>query len=146
LPLPADPPSKPCPFCGESVLQVAKKCKHCGETIDVALRAAEEAKRATERRSSQPNVFMNAGGGASSSSSAASGGVTRQSASLYYCPKCSHDVFFTLYIFPPSRCPTCGRSKPFFGWPKRTKSGCAVLLALLTGLAASAAAAAACLR
>jgi hypothetical protein len=27
------------------VLATAKKCKHCGEAIDVALRAAEEAKR-----------------------------------------------------------------------------------------------------
>lgn len=40
--------TKPCPFCAESVLVEAKKCKHCGEIIDVTLRAAEEAKRAGE--------------------------------------------------------------------------------------------------
>jgi predicted RNA-binding Zn-ribbon protein involved in translation (DUF1610 family) len=64
---------KECPFCGEQVLEVAKKCKHCGETIDVALRVAEEAKRAAEKG---PQVFMNAGGGgaAASSSAASSGG------------------------------------------------------------------------
>ncbi len=39
---------KSCPFCGEQVLTVAKKCKHCGETIDVAMRAADEARRAAE--------------------------------------------------------------------------------------------------
>lgn len=40
-----------CPFCGEQVLTTAKKCKHCGETLDVALRAAEEAKRLAEHSS-----------------------------------------------------------------------------------------------
>ncbi|MEI8063946.1 MAG: hypothetical protein WCH84_07770 [Verrucomicrobiota bacterium] len=51
--------SKACPFCGEQILPEAKKCKHCGETVDIALRAAEEAKRANDK----PMVFMNAGGG-----------------------------------------------------------------------------------
>lgn len=49
-----------CPFCAEQVSSAAKKCKHCGETIDVALRAAEEARRAAERSSSGQQVFMNA--------------------------------------------------------------------------------------
>lgn len=39
------PRMKECPFCSEQILATAKKCKHCGETVDVALRAAEEAKR-----------------------------------------------------------------------------------------------------
>ncbi|MEI8376137.1 MAG: GYF domain-containing protein [Planctomycetota bacterium] len=26
--------SRPCPFCGETILVVAKKCKHCGEFLD----------------------------------------------------------------------------------------------------------------
>ena len=38
--------TKECPFCAEDIAAAAKKCKHCGETLDVALRAAEEAKRA----------------------------------------------------------------------------------------------------
>jgi hypothetical protein len=29
-----------CPYCGETILSVAKKCKHCGEMIDPALRQA----------------------------------------------------------------------------------------------------------
>jgi hypothetical protein len=41
-------PLKECPFCGELILEKAKKCKHCLETLDVTLRAAEEAKRAAE--------------------------------------------------------------------------------------------------
>jgi predicted RNA-binding Zn-ribbon protein involved in translation (DUF1610 family) len=36
-----EPEKKACPFCGETVLAVARKCKHCGETIDVAQHAAE---------------------------------------------------------------------------------------------------------
>lgn len=45
-PVPIAQETKACAFCGEMVKAVAKKCKHCGETIDVALRVAEEAQRA----------------------------------------------------------------------------------------------------
>jgi len=54
-PLPEpDPPAparaaKPCPFCAEPVRPEAKKCRHCGETLDPALRAAEEARRDAKR-------------------------------------------------------------------------------------------------
>lgn len=34
-----------CPFCNEKINVNAKKCKHCGEIVDVALRAVEEMKR-----------------------------------------------------------------------------------------------------
>ena len=30
----------PCPFCSELVKPQAKKCRHCGEILDIALRAA----------------------------------------------------------------------------------------------------------
>jgi TM2 domain-containing membrane protein YozV len=47
-----------CPFCAERIAARARKCRHCGETVDVALRKAEEAMRASER--STGNVYMNA--------------------------------------------------------------------------------------
>jgi len=30
--------TKPCPYCGEPVLTVAQKCKHCGEYLNESLR------------------------------------------------------------------------------------------------------------
>jgi TM2 domain-containing membrane protein YozV len=32
-----------CPFCGEEILGIARKCKHCGEFLDPALRVARTA-------------------------------------------------------------------------------------------------------
>lgn len=46
-----------CPFCAEMISERAKKCRHCGETVDVTMRRAEEALRASERGN---NVYMNA--------------------------------------------------------------------------------------
>jgi uncharacterized protein (UPF0212 family) len=36
----AAPAMKECDYCGEQILATAKKCRHCGEILDVALRVA----------------------------------------------------------------------------------------------------------
>lgn len=46
VPLPA---YRPCPFCAEQILVEAKICKHCHETLDPVLRAAEERRREAQR-------------------------------------------------------------------------------------------------
>ena len=47
-----------CPFCSEAIQSSAKKCRHCGEFIDAAMREIQ---------------LLGGGGGGSSASSAASG-------------------------------------------------------------------------
>jgi hypothetical protein len=54
VPVLGAPETKECPYCSERILASVKKCRFCGEYIDVALRAAEEAKAiALAKRESQ---------------------------------------------------------------------------------------------
>lgn len=36
--------TKQCPYCGEEILVVAKKCKHCGEFLDDNLKKERKGK------------------------------------------------------------------------------------------------------
>ena len=80
-----DSPSKSmqeCPFCAEEISHKAKKCKHCGETIDMTMRKIQELETRTSKES--PTVFMNAGGGGSSSSSSSSSSGNRRRRSVEF--------------------------------------------------------------
>lgn len=37
--------TKRCPYCGEEILAIAKKCKHCGEWLDETHPLKETKKR-----------------------------------------------------------------------------------------------------
>jgi hypothetical protein len=41
--------TKPCPYCGESILTVAKKCRYCGEYLDPSVRPRRRAPDTAER-------------------------------------------------------------------------------------------------
>ena len=45
----ATAPTKQCTYCGETILAVAQKCRHCGEYFDSERRAAENAPDVVER-------------------------------------------------------------------------------------------------
>jgi TM2 domain-containing membrane protein YozV len=62
IPVPAAPKADPeidCPFCGETIKAKAKKCRHCGEILDVVLRAAQAS--AGQSVVTNVNVVQNAG-------------------------------------------------------------------------------------
>ncbi len=48
----------PCPFCAEAILPAAKKCKHCGEIVDVAMRAATAHAPQVIHAAPQPTVHI----------------------------------------------------------------------------------------
>ena len=44
----AAPQMKACPFCGEQIMETAKKCKHCGEFLDSVLRSSTQKTNNTQ--------------------------------------------------------------------------------------------------
>ena len=52
-PAPAAEDRMRCPICDEDISARAKKCRHCGETLDPSLRVAEEARRTADQQAAQ---------------------------------------------------------------------------------------------
>jgi hypothetical protein len=46
-----------CPYCSEVILATAKKCKHCGEILDLLMREAEESKRSELVQAAPPEPY-----------------------------------------------------------------------------------------
>lgn len=78
-----------CPFCMELIHPQAKKCRHCNETLDVTLRAAQEAQRSSHG-GGQPNIVIN------NQANAYAGGYGM----VQYSPK-SKGVCLALSLIPP---------------------------------------------
>ncbi|HEX4340963.1 MAG TPA: hypothetical protein VH062_33875 [Polyangiaceae bacterium] len=56
-------PTKDCPFCGESILAVAVKCKHCGEFLDGS-RSDDEDETPAAKPSPGPQIYAGGKGNA----------------------------------------------------------------------------------
>ncbi len=46
----ASEPSKPCPMCGETILESAVKCRYCGEVFDAKLKRGGSKSKSKKRR------------------------------------------------------------------------------------------------
>jgi TM2 domain-containing membrane protein YozV len=44
---PGEPDTKDCPYCGEQILAVARKCKHCSEFLDETIRPQQQIEATT---------------------------------------------------------------------------------------------------
>jgi hypothetical protein len=88
--------TKRCDFCGEQVLAIAKKCKHCGELLDVVLRMATESNRAGVHQT----VVVNAvgGGAVAESASVAQVQAPLLDPSKHYFPHLGHFIMTILTV------------------------------------------------
>lgn len=81
--------TKRCPYCGEEILAIAKKCKHCGEWLDET-HPLKETKTLSDTSNPKETTVVNDG-------------------HFLYCKTCKEKISSSAQI-----CPNCGDTDPFY--------------------------------
>lgn len=132
---------KRCPYCGEEILAVAKKCKHCGEWLDKEVKEMQacpvcgemiEADMKVCPYCDEPTDFEETSSGIEQITT-----ENIEEGSFLYCQNCKAKISASA-----NTCPKCGDSDPFYfrdikTFRKKNKIGCGTVFfiaILLTGI------------
>ena len=79
--------TKTCPYCGEEILAIAKKCKHCGEFLDKEVITDSSKVNSLDVNDSWKRRFK-----------VVEQQVEKNSGNILYLKECGWEMYFTLVI------------------------------------------------